>query len=1841
MLQNDTTVQDSDVQAAAMYYEDYSPGLIAGSLEDCLPGVAAALMAQWEPAFAASVRQHLELDGWTRIVDENPDLELSIRWLHAETGLSLAKQVVERIAQLDKPRGRGNARALQIMRGLRDAQLSSRAATPSIPNPTNPNPPTTTPSSSLNGVLSAPLPTAIFLAAPAILSESSPRDAKPLAPPTTLLAEPTSLLSGRLIASGEAGGSQAASIQPVPTDDLLQRANARPTSAMPLVASSRQTLDPSELEGGERSFKPPVLPPRGQVQGVPQPGAKKAAPASGAFFSGTPVPKALAVNVASPFAANPGAMFSSTSPVAPQGPPAPRVGSPRPPPAQLQAAAPPQPSAELNHPPPRAPAPVKNSIEAIPDSSSAKEKAKPTHTPNPIPHPRPRRSPAPMDEEQEESGSDSDDEYLPGASNREERSGDEDDEDEDLDDEDEDDDDDEVGEDKEDDLEREELGNSGAERVNQDINHVSGGDSDESEAEAPVGHKKKRERHSKEVKVSTKWTWDMRENDLRVKAWGLEEEINSNPAALHPVRTNWMYEARLGDLSEEDYENVLRSEHKTFMKVPPAYRSVVGKMYYKRAKGDWEARVVLTCLTWEYTKVKIKREEADAKGDKAAARALSTEMMKTLNDGIASLFERFPDLDPEHERRQIGSKLGSDAVTAYVQTLRTKVTSDAGRMYGTYKNNSGTIAMLESKAAGHNTLSVFDIMGKKRKDVAYHLWGGSSSGGRDECDGLIKQHMDRWKKLNPSKTPREISNKSLKVVRAVRSQLFQAQAASVRAAWEEKAKNLHLPKTDEERQCLVDAILPALFRLLTQLSKHTSLHFVLLSSGQGTSNVPVVVHEFSESTDDQSSFLEENAELAQRIRSDYLRYALERHNTGQEEVVEGLPVMHTPDDSSVDASADPTPSESEQPDHGRIPISPFEPNLSVVKSRSQRITYLSRWFMDAGERIVGYKVTWDTFCKNARKYVLTERMPMDPLVEGKRLEIQKPTAMEDRRFDVWWKFMVESYDGTLSEEDRFMFQVEEIHRNLPAPPAPADASVHQAAVNAAKTAPLKKPAATGGVKKGRKAAKRVPSSEWDGLLDSAGLAEDEDEAMLETASDDRHKSQRKQLARKVRRVESPDPEIEQAGCPEKLSPGTCESPGGDDFSGDSFMGRATPDEAVVRAKPRPRARGELPTATEALAHSSFPSNDKAILTSWQEQLVKLRRWGRKMGAGAHPGKVLRYRGSVKKEWASLLPTGLDAAFCILQMWAACQEGHSSLDPISIPPAAGLTSIDSNHPIILFIDRILDPQLTMPTAKVINVGFGASPNANDAFFDFIGGTLTSLLRGALQSVEVFLDGPIDVMQALRLATFGGGTGYIRDLSRVSEQTARSDALVDRLNIFLASLSLVRYHHVVLGGVAQAFGHDERIEGAERVMWVLLKDTSIMAVRSMARAVVERRSDLFDRQRLPTLLPEALDRMVQTAFGLRPWWTHGKQGLPPAVIFTTKLSVASSQLYDTLPLLDWSSLSLLERSQYLLLVFLAVIQIQNGRVTAEFPTLGLPPGPANRSSTRAIDRMTTYLSDLKTAIAMSTEVGDFDAPWEDRLTSANVLQAISRWESESVCPGIIQIPVDEDEAMKSAEPSNEASARASVSPSIPASASDESKKRLSRGSESQPETGSPQGPGNTPSQPLDEWSSPELQTTAAAVSDGASTSSSASKVLYEEEDRIWPEGEEPTPGLAVTAEPGGPSAAPPGSPTHSTPEVPAAVIPAVRPPSPTPLPTPKGKRRRCVPDIPPNWQSDHHDSSRRQLRSNRNVPAQAPATATGSSNTTRRRNQLTVINETQARINASSSRRQSTRSKRPAP
>lgn len=281
-------------------------------------------------------------------------------------------------------------------------------------------------------------------------------------------------------------------------------------------------------------------------------------------------------------------------------------------------------------------------------------------------------------------------------------------------------------------------------------------------------------------------------------------------------------------------------------------------------------------------------------------------------------------------------------------------------------------------------------------------------------------------------------------------------------------------------------------------------------------------------------------------------------------------------------------------------------------------------------------------------YIVSERMPDDPLVRGKPLEIAKPSFMPNVRFNVLWKFLLDSYNGSLPSEKRFMFKVEALHQNMPAPLPPGDEAVHHTAINSAKTAPLNKAAANSAFKRGRKRKSiPLPSSD-DEVFDAAGIAEDEDAALLSLALADPARGRRKRSTRSIRRVESPEAsDLDADALPGSGPGGIATPPGGapseatsgdeppmdisrhgfppgaaeltakpksfetgDDLDAERAADNSSPEDKVslhstsLKPKPhvRPRPRGTLPPATETLGHSSFPANPEDILNRWKEVL---------------------------------------------------------------------------------------------------------------------------------------------------------------------------------------------------------------------------------------------------------------------------------------------------------------------------------------------------------------------------------------------------------------------------------------------------------------------------------------------------------------------------------------------------------------------------------------------------------------------------------------------------------------
>lgn len=153
-----------------------------------------------------------------------------------------------------------------------------------------------------------------------------------------------------------------------------------------------------------------------------------------------------------------------------------------------------------------------------------------------------------------------------------------------------------------------------------------------------------------------------------------------------------------------------------------------------------------------------------------------------------------------------------------------------------YQESVGKISML---GASTSLSTLLEILGRKRAQIAYHLWGGSEAGGKVECNVEIELEMEQWVAENPKATPQEATHYRLQVVQSVRSDRFGDLDESVKQIWTKRAKAIHKPKTIEEesvlgvhlpantdltiaslspRQCLVDASLPYVVDLLNTLA---------------------------------------------------------------------------------------------------------------------------------------------------------------------------------------------------------------------------------------------------------------------------------------------------------------------------------------------------------------------------------------------------------------------------------------------------------------------------------------------------------------------------------------------------------------------------------------------------------------------------------------------------------------------------------------------------------------------------------------------------------------------------------------------------------------------------------------------------------------------------------------------------------------------------------------------------------------------------------------------------------------------------------------------------------------
>lgn len=148
--------------------------------------------------------------------------------------------------------------------------------------------------------------------------------------------------------------------------------------------------------------------------------------------------------------------------------------------------------------------------------------------------------------------------------------------------------------------------------------------------------------------------WDEATNTARLKKWGMEDAIHGDREHTSPVRTQWMYEDRkkgksliqsvnaslmpptlATGKSDAEYVGLTNEEYSKFLKIPPAMRAPAGLVFHKKSKFDWEIRVVLGRIAYDYSQI----------GEPQNA--------TFLREALEDIEDRFPDLSPKHIFRQI------------------------------------------------------------------------------------------------------------------------------------------------------------------------------------------------------------------------------------------------------------------------------------------------------------------------------------------------------------------------------------------------------------------------------------------------------------------------------------------------------------------------------------------------------------------------------------------------------------------------------------------------------------------------------------------------------------------------------------------------------------------------------------------------------------------------------------------------------------------------------------------------------------------------------------------------------------------------------------------------------------------------------------------------------------------------------------------------------------------------------------------------------------------------------------------------------------------------------------
>lgn len=310
--------------------------------------------------------------------------------------------------------------------------------------------------------------------------------------------------------------------------------------------------------------------------------------------------------------------------------------------------------------------------------------------------------------------------------------------------------------------------------------------------------------------------------------------------------------------------------------------------------------------------------------------------------------------------------------------------------------------------------------------------------------------------------------------------------------------------------------------------------------------------------------------------------------------------------------------------------------------------------------------------------------------------------------------------------------------------------------------------------------------------------------------------------------------------------------------------------------------------------------------------------------------------------------------------------------------SGLEELDPEHHMTVVVQEISDPFYTLPSAKYVYDQLLVSEEAASALFLLLESAVSNHIDGMVASEESILEADLGLLKAYRITAFMRDTGFIRDVGEAKSNTLRTSALMDRFVAVLAAIAFARYMKVTLGRVAELYLKDAQQDDRQS-MWKQLMIVWDIGCNSLARALVHRRSDIsnslpslalseptfqltrprqaFSLRRLSPILPKNFLTLLRYAFVERPWWTPGDEGAPGPLKILNKQAIAIEPFFKMLEALPWTQLSFIERGQVLLLIILAAIQIETGRIPAN--RLAEAPKSVSKRLAESLTKLTAII------------------------------------------------------------------------------------------------------------------------------------------------------------------------------------------------------------------------------------------------------------------------------------------